>query len=338
MTRGGTGAAVTRRALAIVSGGVLAAAAGLAGQPALRPVQVIPLPGVEGRIDHLAFDPYRKRLLVAALGSGTVEVLDLATGTRLRSLTGFHEPQGIGFARGLARVFVANGADGTCAVLDAVNYRLLATVPLGDDADNVRVDLGEGRVYVGYGAGGLAVLDARTGAKLGAIELPGHPESFQLEEEGTRIFVNVPSARRIAVIDRELGRVVGSWPLKGIGGNFPMALDEKGHRLFVGCRNPAEAVAFDTETGSILGVVTTDGDADDLFLDRRRKLLYLSSGSGHLDVIDAARRGSLQLIARIATAAGARTSLLAPSEQRLYLAVPHRGKQAAEIRVFDTSP
>jgi hypothetical protein len=37
----------------------------------------------------------------------------------------------------------------------------------------------------------------------------------------------------------------------------------------------------------------------------------------------------------IATAAGARTSLFVPDQNRQYLAVPHRGNQKAEIRVFE---
>jgi chromate transporter len=45
--------------------------------PPLRLVQTIPLPGVQGRIDHLAVDVAGQRLFVAALGNNTVEVVDL---------------------------------------------------------------------------------------------------------------------------------------------------------------------------------------------------------------------------------------------------------------------
>src|SRR5436190_11116976 len=78
----------------------------------LRLVQTIPLPNVEGRIDHLAVDLKGQRLFVAALGNDTVEILDLRAGTRVRSLTGFREPQGVAFIESLGRLFVSNGGTG----------------------------------------------------------------------------------------------------------------------------------------------------------------------------------------------------------------------------------
>ncbi len=61
----------------------------------LRVVATIALPDVDGRIDHLAFDAVRQRLYIAALGNDSVEVVDTASGKWLKSLKGFHEPQGI---------------------------------------------------------------------------------------------------------------------------------------------------------------------------------------------------------------------------------------------------
>ncbi len=46
--------------------------------PPLRLEQTIPLPGIQGRIDHLALDVQGQRLFVAALGNDSVEILDLA--------------------------------------------------------------------------------------------------------------------------------------------------------------------------------------------------------------------------------------------------------------------
>src|SRR5690242_13912777 len=71
--------------------------------------RAIPLPRVEGRIDHLAFDPATKRLFVAALGNNSVEVIDLNVGALVASLPGFREPQGIAAALDAHLVAVANG-------------------------------------------------------------------------------------------------------------------------------------------------------------------------------------------------------------------------------------
>ena len=78
------------------------------GMP-LRLVQAIPLPHVEGRIDHLAADLYGQRLFVAALGNNTLEVLDLTAGTHLHTITGLHEPQGVVFLPESNTIVVTNG-------------------------------------------------------------------------------------------------------------------------------------------------------------------------------------------------------------------------------------
>src|SRR6185503_5851459 len=112
----------------------------------------IPLPGVGGRIDHLAYDAAGHRLFVAALGNNTVEVVDLATRTRLHPITGLHEPQGVQYLPTPGKLVVANGGDGACIFFDGKSYAEIGRVALGDDADNVRFD--GSRVYVGYGSGG----------------------------------------------------------------------------------------------------------------------------------------------------------------------------------------
>jgi len=301
-------------------------------------IQTIPLPGVAGRIDHLAADIKGQHLFIASLGNNTVEVVDLKTGTKIQSLSGFSEPQGIVYALEFDRIFAANGSDGTCRILDGHSFKTLNTVTIGDDADNARYDKRARRVYVGYGDGALAALDAKTGAKTANIKLAGHPEAFQLEENGNRIFVNVPSAGQIAVVNRENQTVTATWPTTGAGGNFPMALDEANRRLFVGCRSPARLLVYDTDSGKLVANMEINGDNDDLFYDAKRKCLYLSCGEGFLDVMAQRDADHYETITNLPTASGARTSLFVPELDRLYLAVPHRWGRNAEIRVFQIPP
>ncbi len=315
--------------------------AGAHAQEATAPLvlkKTIPLEKVEGRIDHLAADGAGQRLFVAALGNNTVEVLDLKAGKQAQRLSGFAEPQGIAYAPEFDRLFVANGQDGTCRILDGHSFKTISTVELGDDADNVRYEEKSRRVYVGYGSGALAVLDAKTGAKLADVKLAGHPESFRFETGGPRIFVNVPKAGHIAVVDREKGTVSETWPLKDAKANFPLILDEAKHRLFAGCRNPAKLLVFDTAApgGRLVTTVAISRDTDDLFFDARNELIYVSCGQGFLDIIRQTGADTYEKVKSMPTAAGARTSLFVPELSMFCLAVPHRGTQSAEIRVFKT--
>jgi len=297
-------------------------------------VKTIDLPRVDGRIDHLAFDAATQRLYVAALGNNTVEVLDVKAGIHLRSLPGFHEPQGIAVAPDAKLVAVANGEGDGVQLLSADDNRATAAVKLGNDSDNVRYDASAKRLYVGFGSGALAAIDPATARALGQVRLAGHPESFQLERSGSRVFVNVPTADEIAVVDRAVMRLIATWPVRTATSNFPMALDEANHRLFVGCRRPAKVLVFDTSTGQETSSFDIVGDTDDVFYDAASKSLYVSGGEGYLDVIRDLGANHFSRIAHVPTASGARTSLFVSDQSRLFLAVPHRGAQKAEIREY----
>ena len=311
--------------------------AGAQTSAALKLVQTIPLPGVEGRIDHLTADAAGHRLFVAALGNDTVEVVDFETGKRLHTIAGCSEPQGLVYLPKRDELFVANGGSGEVKIYDAGNFQPVKTIGSLPDADNVRYDAANNKVYVGFGDGALAVLDA-AGNLAGKIQLDAHPESFQIEQGGDRIFVNVPEARAIAVVDRARQTVASTWPEKSPHSNFPMALDETDHRLFVGCRSPARLLVLDANNGKTVATLEIPGDTDDVFYDAARKRIYVSGGEGFVGVISQKDADSYTELERIPTAPGARTSLFIPEANLLCVAAPHRGDRPAEIRVFKAGP
>jgi hypothetical protein len=305
------------------------------GEPAgLRSAQTISLSGVSGRFDHFAVDIQGHRIFVAALGNDTVEVLDVAQGKRLHTLKGLHKPQGVAYLSRQNQIIVASGGDGTVKFFNGTSYALENTISNLDDADNVRVDATEAAVYVGYGDGAIALIDPATGKLTGNVQLAAHPESFQLEKDGNRIFVNLPDAAQIAVIDRKSKTVVATWPMTESRANFPMALDETHHRLLVGCRRPARLVVLDTGSGRRMADLEIVGDTDDVFYDAKRKCIYISGGDGYLDLVRQESADTYKLHDRMPTAAGARTAFFSPESAEVYVAVPLRGKQTAEIRTY----
>jgi len=311
------------------------AVSSLHAQPAaLTITQTIPLPGVEGRIDHFAFDPAGQRLFVCALGNNSVEIIDLRKGARIHSISGLGSPQGVAYIPDLDRIFVANDQGGVCQIYDGKSYERLATINLADDADNVRYDASAKRIYVGYGSGGLAIIDPTDGKQVGSIKLSAHPEAFQWESSGKRIFVNVPNAKHVAVIDRDQGKVINRWETGAAFANFPMALDESNHRLFVGCRTPARLIVLKTDSGEVATRLEISGDVDDLFYDSKRRRVYALCGAGKIDILEQRNPDTYQLLGKIDTAAGARTGIFVPQLDTLFVAVPHHGSQRAEIRGY----
>ena len=312
--------------------------AGATDPPPLRLIQTIPLPGVQGRIDHLAVDVAGQRLFVAALGNDTVEVVDLKKGERIRSLAGFKEPQGIAYIPESNTVAVANGGDGIVTFLDGATLKPVKTIAFGEDADNLRYDPTRKRLYVGYGNGALGAYDMAKGSRLGDVTLDAHPESFQLDVASGRIFVNVASRQKVAVVGVDGNAVTATWPVGAGSANYPMALDTVHHRLFVATRRPPHVVVFDTETGRTVATLQADGDADDLFYDTARRRVYGCFGAGSVIVYAQTDPDHYALLAKLPTADGARTGLFSAELGRLYLALPRRVNPTAEIRVFDTGP
>jgi DNA-binding beta-propeller fold protein YncE len=303
-------------------------------------VRIIPIPGVEGRFDHMAVDIKGGRVFAAVYGNDSVQVVDTARGTRVRSLQeGFIKPQMVAYLADLNRIVVSNEGDGSCKVFDADTYKLIDTVKFSDDADQLRYDPASKRVYVGYGDGAIGMFDATTNKRIeGDFELGAHPESFQLEEKGPRIFVNLASISRIAVIDRKT-RKIEKWMLNQAGTNFPMALDEANRRLFVGARRPARLLVLDMDTGKQIASLPGAADTDDMSYDADRKRIYLTSGEGYIFVYQQLDANRYERIAKIPTAIGARTSAYfgqVGKHNSFYLMVPARANRDAELWVYET--
>lgn len=318
----------------LVASGTLAW--GQAGK-VLRLERTIEMPEVQGRIDHMSLDTKGERLFVSALGNGSVEVLDVKAGTRIKSIGQMPQPQGVLYVPETNWLYVANDADGSVRIFDAGSYRMLKKLEYGDDADNLRYDPLYHRIFVGYGSGALGEIDGK-GDKVGEIALDAHPESFQLETNSPRTYVNLPNSRKIAVLDRERRTVLSTWKTDLAFANYPMALNESEHRLFVVTREPARLLVFDTTTGKIIQELAAVGDCDDVFYDSRRKRIYASGGEGAIFVFTEKDPDHYAEEGRVSTRKGARTSFFSPELDRLFLAVRRQGTQPAAIQVFAPEP
>jgi hypothetical protein len=305
--------------------------------PALKLEAKIPIGNVNGRIDHMAIDLARQRLFIAELGNNTVGVVDLNGHNVIRTMTGLKEPQGVAYLPATDTLYIANGGDGSVRQFRGPDYTAAGQIDLGDDADNIRLDISANRIVVGYGSGGLAVIDAASSRKIADIPLSVHPEGFQLDAGSKRIFVNLPKAEAIAVVDGQSGKQTATWPTKIAGGNFPMTLEQTARHVLVAFRNPAKLGAFSMDDGHLIASPDICGDADDLFIDAKRRRLYLSCGEGFLDVLDSSQ-GAYRRVGRIPTVSGARTSLFVPEMDRLMLAVRASGAEPAAIWVFQPTP
>jgi DNA-binding beta-propeller fold protein YncE len=309
----------------------------------LRLVQSIPLPDIDGRIDHFAIDVKGERAFLAALTKNTIEVVDLKAGRLIKTLPGFAKPQGVRFVPELKRLFVATGLDGALTTLDASTLSVLRTAHVSLGADAIGYDPLTKYLYVGSGGsdankatGDLTVFSAKDGTQVAALVTDAHAGGSVVQTRGERLYVLVPEKAQVLVLDRKTRAQVAKWAIPDIQKNVALDLDEKNHRLFLGVRTPASIVVLDSRSGAVVASIPTVGTLDGLSYDQATRRLYTTGGEGFIDVTQQMDADHYEHIGRIESGPNARTSAFVPERHRLYVAVPRDKDRGAELRVYES--
>ena len=298
----------------------------------------IPLPGVYGRMDHYGWDSKRANLIVSALGNDTVEIVN--SWKRVRTITGLEHPQAAVYVPGIDRIAVSSQS-GKLRFYDAESFELVKTLDFGanGDTDNMRYDPVSRHIYVGYGEGShgaLAVVDPATGERLEEFKVGSHPESFQLERHGPRIFVNLPDQESIGVIEQKTGTVT-KWKIPGHSNAHALALDEASHRLFAASLQPGRLTVVDTQSGKVVATLACILGVDDLWFDPTRKRIY-APGAGAIDVFQQIDPDHYATLARVQVGAGAGSTsfhLKTRTQDSLFMSWPNMLPQGgSEVILF----
>jgi DNA-binding beta-propeller fold protein YncE len=313
----------------------------------LRLVTSVDLPKYSGDFDHFAADVSGNRLFLAAEDHGTLEVFDLQSTKWLRTIKGFDVPHSILYLPASRKLFVTDGGESMSKVLSSPELQIVKKVALVPGADSLAYDAQAHRAYVVTGGKDvkmkesvISVIDTTDFSKKGDLKLDSaHVEAMALESAGNRMFVNITDHNEILVIDRTKMEVIAHWPLQNVGENSPMMLDEPNHRLLVVCRKPAKLVVFDTDSGKQIGAWDTAGHSDGMAFDSVRKRIYVPGAEGYIAVYQQKDADHYELTAKVPSAPGAKTCLLVPELNRLYVAVsPGEGKYGARVLTFETLP
>jgi DNA-binding beta-propeller fold protein YncE len=309
----------------------------------LKLAHTILLPDVKsGDFDHFAIDLPGHRLFLTAEENKTIEVFDLRTNQRTASVKGVDTPHSMIFLPDANQLAVVDGGDGTLKFFDADKYALQDTVKLELDADSSAYDPAKHLLYIVSGGEEgkmdhilISAVDTTTRKRVADIQVDSvNVEAMVLEKNSPRMFINIRDRSLVGVVDRENKAVLATWPLDGVQGNTPLALDEGNHRLFVVCRKPAKFLVLDSNSGKIVASFPTAPIADDTIFDPASKRIYVA-GDGFTVVYSQEGADRYKEIARIPTSFRAKTAILVPELKRFYLAVPRHGQKAAEVRVYD---
>jgi DNA-binding beta-propeller fold protein YncE len=307
--------------------------------------QTIPVPGLtkEGDFDHLTMDLQGQRLFVAGEDNSVVEILDLAAGKLVHTITDVKAPHSMVYRADLKKLFVVDGGTGEVKIYDTDSYKRTGSIKLREDADSMAYDPSTKYMYVVNGGEGakmaysfISVVDTTAGKSLADIKIDSDAvEALALEKSGPRLFVNMTGKDAVGVVDREKHAVITTWPTGQVAKHLiAMSFDEADHRLFVTTRNPGKLIVLNTDSGKVVTSLPCVGDNDDMAYDSASKRIYVS-GSGFVDVYHQKDADHYDQIGHVATVFKARTSVLVPELKKYYLGIPHHGTTAAAVRVYD---
>jgi DNA-binding beta-propeller fold protein YncE len=307
----------------------------------LKRVKDIPLPGVTGKFDHFAFDIQRQLLFAAATGNHTVEVIDTVNGSVRQSIGDLRKPHGLAWVPATQRLFVADGSLAALKVYEGSPLKLVKSIQLSDDADDMVYDPETKMLFVGHGGsdgkspGQVAIVDATTLELVKNLPASSHPEALEFDSKSDRIFANIADSAEVLVIDARRLQMIETWKLSRAQHNVPAAYDRTTGTLLLGCRTPSKLLAVDGKTGQELQDLDSSSGADDLFIDSDGRKAYLITGSGHVDVYGW-NTSKLEAEESVPTANDAKTGLLVPAIHTLYVGIPSTTSTPASIRAFST--
>jgi hypothetical protein len=320
----------------------------------LKLLEKIPLPGVDGALDHMAVDIQGQRLFVPAEQHSTIEVLDVRSGRRLRTISDAKWPSTVFYDGATKQLFVSDRADGTCKVFNGETYELIRSIKLLAGADNAAYEPRSQSFYVanaGRHAGLpytlISIINTSTSQHVGDIKVESaNVQAMAFESSGDVMYADLADKDEIAVIDVRARTVKNTWPTKPqCQKPYALSLDSAHHRLFLGCRmfatqadwwQPGKMLVLDTDSGKPVMTFDAGGGADEMFFDAGTQRIYSQGYEGIADVWKEVDPDHYESIGKIQGGVHGKTSLLVPELNRYYVAVSEhqdviRGIQGGKI-------
>jgi DNA-binding beta-propeller fold protein YncE len=338
---------------------LLAVSAHTQSDQPLRLIRTTFLPGYVGDFEHFAADIKGNRLFLIAEDHKTVEVLDIRTGRRIRTIAGFGQPHAIEYLPGPNSLIVTEGDEesGAVELVSASTYKILNKIMLPTNVDGGVYDPVSKWYYVESGGQGqdakthlVSIIDTQSFNLIGDITLPGtKSEAMAIDHAGAKLYVNLRGPDEIGVVDLQTRQLVARWPIPEAKSENALVLDEPNHRLFSATHTPPKLFVFDMDTGKVVASLPCAENTDDMGYDPVRKRIYIT-GDGSASVFEQQDADHYSKIAEIPTGYRAKTSIYVPELNRLYIAVASRGKRVAgklaipepgskvEVRIYQAHP
>src|SRR5882762_9198552 len=161
--------------------------------------------------DYVSVDSAARRVYVS---HGTeIIVLDADSGKTIGTITGLKQDHGVAVATEFGRGFITDGGQGKVILFDLRTLKVTGEAKADQDADSILYDPASKRVFVMNGdPHSSTVIEAKSGAVVGTIDLGGGPEFAVSDGKGT-VFVNIEDKAELVAIDSSTLKIKSRWPL-----------------------------------------------------------------------------------------------------------------------------
>jgi len=303
-----------------------------------------PMPGVEGGFDHLNYDAVHGRIFVAAEGNHTIEVFNTA-GELLTSVKNVVKtPHSIAYDAKTNLLFVADGEESACLVLQGTDLHLVKKIPLPSPGDASYFDAAERKLYVGLSgksvgkeSSTISVISIDEQKEVVRIGVPAADlEAMVIDPSDHTLYVNMRDKGQVAQLDLTGKTGAKKWGVAGMNLNTSMALDEGGRRLFIVGRKPGKLYVFEAGTGRLLQTLNCVDGVDDIHFDAEYGALYVT-GAGGVGMYQTDAAGQMYLRTSFPNHGG-KTSLFLPQLQQLYSVYPRSAQDDAGLLIYKLLP
>jgi DNA-binding beta-propeller fold protein YncE len=296
---------------------VVAAAAAATGYHILGEIHI----GGEGGWDYLTADSTARRLYVSH--ATHVVVIDLDANKVVGDIPDTPGVHGIAIADDLNRGFISNGRGNDITIFDLKTMKATGKVAAGENPDAIRYDWVSKRVFAFNGRSKNATaVDAKSGAAVATIPLPGKPE-FSVADGKGHVYVNIEDTSEIVEIDAAKAAVTKKYSLSPCEEPSGLAIDLKNRRLFSVCSNRVMAVS-DPDAGKVIATPAIGAGSDGAAFDPGTGYAFSSNGDGTLTIV-AQAGGKWDVLENIATERGARTLTVDDKTHTVYLPTAKSG-------------
>jgi DNA-binding beta-propeller fold protein YncE len=296
----------------------------------LKLIATIPLPDLVGDLEFFAPDLKGNRLFLCAENSKTVEVFNLDTGKRIRTIKGFGEPHDIVYLTDANKLIITDGGDdfGWVELVNGENYQIIDKIKLPNGVDEAVFDPVNQYFYVESGSdepGGkthfINIIDAKNFKLVGHITLPGKTSNaMAVDHAAGKLYVNNSGTSEVVVVDLGTRQMIAHWPLPEAHNLNGLAFDEANHRVFSATRSPAKFWVLSTDTGKIVTTLPCTDYNDHMMFDAARKRIYIT-GTETLTVIQQRDADHYEHLADVPAGYRSKTSIFIPELNRVYVAL-----------------